>query len=237
VTVRASGAASDPRRPEVWLADVTGPGFQALADTDLPRPEDRARATRMADAALGRVLLARRAALRVILARHLGREPSAIRVVVAPGGKPVLVPANDNVGGATVAFSVAHSGNLFAVAVGSARTLGLDVERVRTLSRALRIAERWFGAEEAERLAAVPLQDVDEAFMRLWTAKEALAKRHGAGLRLMKGPAVELDVQSACEEGRLAYLHVGDGYCAALASSEAVDDVQIIQPTDEAWTT
>jgi len=229
---------TDARRPDVWLVDVTDPAFQALADSDLPRPEDRARAEGMADPVRARVLLARRAALRIILARHTGRDAHSIRIVVAPGGKPVLVPdaGTDGPGVPSAAFSVAHSGDLFAVAVGSATSLGLDVERLRTLSRARQIATRWFGAAEAARLDDVSEDALDAEFMRLWTAKEALAKRHGAGLRLMKGPVAELDIQVALEDGRLRHFHAADGYCAALASSEVVEDIQIIRPAEDEWT-
>ena len=83
---------AEKRRPDVWLVDVTAESYQALADGDLPTEEDRARAGALADPDAGRRVLARRAALRVILSRYVGIEPSLLRIVRAPGGKPVLVP-------------------------------------------------------------------------------------------------------------------------------------------------
>jgi 4'-phosphopantetheinyl transferase len=226
---------TDPRRPCVWLVDVTDEAFQRLADTDLPTEADRQRADSMADPARGRILLARRAALRVLLGRQADRAPGDVKVVVAPGGKPVYVP-NGGQNTTPLAFSVAHTGDLFAVAVGGAKSLGLDVEQLRTVPRAEAIATRWFGAAEAGRLNGLSREQADSEFMRLWTAKEALAKRHGAGLRLMKGDVGELDIQVAMDENRLRYFKTAVGYAAALASSEVIEDIQVLRPGEHEWT-
>ena len=225
----------DPRRPCVWLVDVTDEAFEALADTDLSTEEDRRRADSMADPARGRILLARHAAVRVLLGRQADCAPGEVRVVVAPGGKPVYVPIG-RPDATPLAFSVAHTGDLFAVALGGARSLGLDVEQVRTVPRAEAIATRWFGAAEAGRLTGLSREQADAEFMRLWTAKEALAKRHGAGLRLMKGDVGELNIQAAIDANRLRYFKTAVGYAAALASSEVIEDIQILQPGEHEWT-
>jgi phosphopantetheinyl transferase len=73
--------------------------------------------------------------------------------------------------------------------------------------------------------------------MRLWTAKEALAKRHGAGLRLMSGPDADLDVEAETIAGRLTFASPVGGYACALASSEAIRDVRIVGPQEVAWVT
>ena len=162
---------AEKRRPDVWLVDVTAEPYQALADSDLPTEEDRARAGALADPDAGRRLLARRAALRVILSRYVGIEPSLLRIVRAPGGKPVLVPPRNGSEGTRPTFSVAHTGGLLAVAVGTSSSLGVDVELLRTVSRARAIADRWFGPDEAARLDDVAADEVEAEFMRLWTAK------------------------------------------------------------------
>lgn len=217
---------------DVWLIDRRDPDFLALADSELPESADRARADALSNADSGRVLLARRSAVRIILARTLAIDPTAVRILTAPGGKPVAVTTS----GRAPALSIAHSGDLIGVAVGAARSIGLDVERLRRVTKARQIAAKWFGAAEAARLDAVPDDDVVEEFMRLWTAKEALAKRHGAGLRLMRGRPGELDVGHALGEGRLRYLDVGQGYMAALASSEPLHDIRVIHPDRASWT-
>lgn len=223
---------SGPARLDIWIADVTDAAFLALAESDLPAEADRARASGLGRPEVARELLARRAALRLILARYTGTDPRDVRVVPAPGGKPVLVPT----GASGPAFSIAHSGSVYAVAVSTVRTVGVDVEELRPVSRARSIAARWFGEAEARRLDEVPESEQQDEFMRLWTAKEALAKRHGAGLRLMKGEPGELDVQAAIDDGTLRYFSVAEGYAAAVATSEVVAEIEVIRPGSDMWT-
>ena len=220
------------RRPDVWLVKISDPAFEVVADRDLASAADRARAERMMDPIQALRLLSRRATLRLILARYVDAGPAELRIVTAPGGKPVLLPGP--------AFSVAHSGDLFVVAVGGSGSVGVDVERLRPVARAAAIAERWFGHSEAGSLAAVPEEERDFAFMRLWTAKESLAKRHGAGLRLMKGtaggpPVAALDVGAELESERLTYFDPGTGYLAAIASSERIEEVNVLHPGEDLW--
>jgi hypothetical protein len=137
----------------------------------------------------------------------------------------------------SLAFSVAHSGDLYGIAVGRVGSLGLDLERLRDVSRATAIAERWFGQAEARHLAGLGADDLQREFMRLWTGKEALAKCHGAGLRLMTGGEVELDVEAAVRSGRLRPFPPGDGYVGAVASTEIIDDIEVVRPDAEAWIT
>lgn len=225
----------------VWILDLTAPWCDALADTGTVSEVERRRAERMATEALKRRLLARRAALRAVLARYLGSEPGAVEVVAAPGGKPVLVPAGSSSGGSsarsTFPFSVGHSGDLYGVAVATSGSVGFDIERLRGVPRADAIARRWFGHREAEALAGLEGEEMEREFMRLWTAKEALAKRHGAGLRLMmRGDVEELDTGRAEEEGRLRWLTPRPGYHLAVASNHAIDEVTLVTPQDDTWT-
>jgi 4'-phosphopantetheinyl transferase len=225
-------AGVDPGAVDIWLVDVEDPAFLAAADLGLSTADDRARAERMANEAAGRRLLARRATLRLVLTRYVAAAPSELRIVIAPGGKPVLAPGP--------AFSIAHSGRLYAVAVSGATSVGVDVEQRRSVARATAIAERWFGEDEAAELANVPEAERDLAFLRVWTEKEALAKRHGAGLRLMKGRGEgsggALDVAGERSKGRLSAFDPGTGYLGAVAATAPLDAIRVIRPTEELWT-
>lgn len=217
---------------DVWLVDVEDEHFLALADSGLPDETDRQRAATLNAPAAQRALLARRAAVKIVLAQTTGVEPGAFRVVASPGGKPVVIsPAVRG-----PAISIAHSGGLLGIAVASATSVGLDVERLRRVTRARQIAARWFGEAEAAQLDSVPDASLESAFMELWTAKEALAKRHGAGLRLMKGEPGELDVRGALGEGTLRYFDARPGYMAAVASTESLDRLRIIHAEKTSWT-
>lgn len=217
---------------DVWVLDLTAPWCDALADRGVVSEVERGRAERMATETLRRRLLARRSAMRCVLGRYLGRDAREVEVVAAPGGKPVLVPS----GGPTFAFSVGHSGDLYGVAVGTSGSIGFDIERRRNVQRAGGIATRWFDADEARALEGLEGENLEREFMRIWTAKEALAKRHGAGLRLMmRGAVEELDTESAAAEGRLRWLSPREDYHVAVASTDPIRSVRLVTPEDDEW--
>ncbi len=79
-----------------------------------------------------------------------------------------------------LAVSISHTHHLVAVAASYDGPLGVDVEEV--YPREVRaLAERWFLPEERAWMAAQP--DELKAFLHLWTAKEAVGKALGTGLR------------------------------------------------------
>jgi len=234
-----------PAIPHVWLVDTRAASFLELGRRPDPVAEglmsleDERRASAFLDPEAGQRLRARRIILRLVLARYLACSPADVGVVTAPGGKPVLLPGTP--GARTHAFSAGHSGHLYAIAVGRCSSLGLDIERLRSVGRAMAIAERWFGTEEASSLKTLDGDALEVAFMELWTDKEALAKRHGAGLRLMHGQADapevhrELDVDRERAAARLLRIHPERGYVGAIASSEPLTDIDIIQDGDPRW--
>ncbi len=227
-------ALAGPGELHVWFFDVRAEWYAALADRPIVSEVERARAERMEAEPHSRGLLARRTALRLVLARYLGCDPEMIDVVTAPGGKPVLRPGGS---APTLAFSIAHSGDCFGIAVARAPSVGLDVERRRSVPRADRIARKWFTVAEARSLEGLEGERLDRAFMRLWTGKEALAKRHGAGLRLMmRGDVAELDVERAAADQRLVWVGAPEGYEAAVAGGTPLGRVTIVAPEDERWT-
>ena len=86
-------------------------------------------------------------------------------------GKPYLAQRPD------VHFNVSHSGTLVVCAVGEA-PVGADVETRGGYDAG--VAQMCFQGDELDWLAAEP--DVDYAFTRLWTRKEAYLKLLGTGL-------------------------------------------------------
>ena len=78
--------------------------------------------------------------------------------------------------------SWSHSGDILLIAVGEDVDVGVDVELLKPRKRALELARRYFTADETAWLAAQAAPARDEAFVRLWCAKEAVLKAHGRGL-------------------------------------------------------
>jgi 4'-phosphopantetheinyl transferase len=79
-----------------------------------------------------------------------------------------------------LAVSISHSLRLVAVAASAIGPVGVDVEDVYP-REVLGLAHRWFDATELEWMAGEPDELV--AFLQLWTAKEAVGKALGQGLR------------------------------------------------------
>jgi 4'-phosphopantetheinyl transferase len=78
--------------------------------------------------------------------------------------------------------SWSHSGEGLLVALGRDMDVGIDLERLRPRPRALAVAERYFTVAELDWLQWQESDVRDEAFLRLWCAKEAVLKAHGRGL-------------------------------------------------------
>ncbi|MGW1061478.1 4'-phosphopantetheinyl transferase family protein [Micromonospora rubida] len=108
----------------------------------------------------------------------LGRAEAEIRVGRDAAGRP-FVHAGD---AAELPVSVSHAGDAVVVAARRAGPVGVDVEACRELP-AVALARRWYAPEEAAWLADRPAERRAEAFLLLWTAKEAVGKALGRGLR------------------------------------------------------
>jgi 4'-phosphopantetheinyl transferase len=123
-----------------------------------------------------------RAALRQILGRAAGTEPSRLEFAArdcalcgGPHGKPVIA------GSPSLHFSSSRSGGLAVVAV-AAREVGVDVEcRGRGL-RADALARELLGDEGRALIRRLPADQRPGAVLDRWTEMEALAKRSGHGL-------------------------------------------------------
>jgi 4'-phosphopantetheinyl transferase len=119
-----------------------------------------------------------RGLLRLILGRYLPAGADGLRFSYGEHGKPAL--AGESGGG--IHFNVSHAGEVALVAVTAGREVGVDVEELREVRRAERIAVRIFPAEALERWRALPPGLREEVFLRQWTRLEALAKLRGDGV-------------------------------------------------------
>ena len=77
-------------------------------------------------------------------------------------------------------FSLSHSGEWGVCALAES-PVGIDVERQRAV-QAERLAERYFSPQEATWLKTLTESERQQAFFRLWTAKESVLKAQGVGL-------------------------------------------------------
>ena len=79
-------------------------------------------------------------------------------------------------------ISWSHSAGRLLMAYTPQGVIGVDVEASARSSRALPIARRYFAPAEADALAALDDATRQQAFLRLWCAKEAVLKAAGCGI-------------------------------------------------------
>lgn len=156
----------------LWLEDDPALPLQALA-ARLP-PEEQRELAGIGLASRARGFVLSRLLLRVTLADRLQRPAAGFRFRREASGR--LVPQHDE----GWHFSLSHCEGAVALLVADA-PCGVDVERIRR-ARTLAVARRYFSADEAAWLEALPADEQDSAFFRLWTLKEAAVKALGTGL-------------------------------------------------------
>jgi 4'-phosphopantetheinyl transferase len=120
-----------------------------------------------------------RSTLRALLGQHLGVPPATLRFGATPQGRPVLDAPR---GMRMPSFNVSHSGPHALIAISGAREVGVDVEQCGQLSDWRALCALACTAAECEVLEREPPTMRTQAFVRIWTAKEALLKTLGVGI-------------------------------------------------------
>ena len=127
-----------------------------------------------------------RAAAHTLLLELAGTLVRAPRLSHSEDGQP-LIPG--------LAVSVSHTHHLVAVVASYDGPLGVDLEEVYP-REVQALAMRWFGAEELSWTKRQP--DELTAFLRLWTAKEAVGKALGKGLPMICKGNFSVRIIPAC---------------------------------------
>jgi 4'-phosphopantetheinyl transferase len=172
-----------------------------------------------------------RAQLRMILGWCVGWPASRLEFAYGSHGKPALRGGN---GDERIRFNMSRSHELAVIAVQLDEDLGIDLERIRRFPDALSVAKRFFAAPEHEALRSLPATELDAAFFRYWTRKEAVVKSVGLGLSqpmdaftlaLHPGDSSEEVVivgdHGAASRWTLPVPPPSEGYVAALATAGA----------------
>jgi 4'-phosphopantetheinyl transferase len=92
-------------------------------------------------------------------------------------GKPELAGLD-----ASLQFNLAHSDALALYAVTLRGSVGIDIERLRSIPDAEQIAASWFSGREQAELSDMPVERRTKAFLAGWTRKEAYLKACGRGI-------------------------------------------------------
>jgi 4'-phosphopantetheinyl transferase len=109
------------------------------------------------------------------LSRYLRLNPTSVEFVVGPNGKPYLA-------GGQFAFNVSHTGDLALIAVGRGCDIGVDLERLETITDSTQLAAQFFREEEIEALSRACPTTLSSMFLTMWVRKEAILKAEGIGI-------------------------------------------------------
>ena len=134
--------------------------------------DERERAERFYQVKHRQEFILARGMLRVILGRYVGEDPASLVFKYSSKGKPSLSAHQ-------LSFNLSHSQDLVIYAVSYLEKIGVDLEYQRKIE-VESLAKRFFSLREYQYLKNVDEQE--ELFFRLWTAKEAYLKATGEGI-------------------------------------------------------
>jgi 4'-phosphopantetheinyl transferase len=152
--------------------------------------EERARLTQYRSRDAAERYVVTRSLVRTVLSDRLGIAARELRVSRTDMGKPVVA--------AGVHFNVSHSGDLILLALSDQRAVGVDVERKREVQRVQAMVKRWLTARERADLDRLVQRGAtpSDAFLRVWSLKEAGLKALGVGISGSAGaPIHTIDAQ------------------------------------------
>ncbi len=156
-----------------------------------------------------------RAALRLVFAYLLGRDPACFSFGRGAQGKPYLIP---QVGDREppVHFNLSHSGAFVLLGFHASIEVGVDVEQVHVGMDWVPIARRCLDREYCEYLLSLPADQQLKGFLRQWCRLEASLKAQGVGL---SGLGCDAGVDRAPCLSRLWDVQLPEGYAGAAATT------------------
>lgn len=114
--------------------------------------------------------------LRTVLAVHVGMAPDTLVFGRESKGRPFLRHAG------APDFNLSDTAGGTLIALCRQGRVGVDLERTDRAPPVARLARRYFSTQEADDLNALDPEAARQAFLRLWTAKEASCKATGTGI-------------------------------------------------------
>jgi 4'-phosphopantetheinyl transferase len=166
--------------------------------------------------------------LRLILATYLQQAPEKIVFAAQAHGKPFII-CDESHG---IKFNLAHSGDYLAVGVVRDYDIGVDIEAWMDGVDYEAIVGLCFSDAERRFWRALPTEQKQEFFYRLWVRKESFVKSVGQGLALdvsrvnteLAGPSRFLSLPDGYglpESWRLIDLKLAEGLSGAVTVSAA----------------
>src|SRR5512141_201811 len=165
-----------PDEVHLWETSLSVSEDEINHDASLLSGDERRYAARFTDVRSKKQFIIGRAKLRELLAKYANREPGDLSFGMTPEGKPFLRTARE------FEFNLTHSGDLVLYGVARSRPVGVDVERIRDIPRALELSKRYMSPMEHDRVATAPDGTRDHEFLSLWVKREGSGKAYGVGI-------------------------------------------------------
>ncbi|MCG8460910.1 MAG: 4'-phosphopantetheinyl transferase superfamily protein [Holophagales bacterium] len=199
--------ALSPGDVHLWLGDLRLPATWLDRCAEVLDAEEIARRDRFKFERHQRRFQARRGLLRLLLGRYLDRDPADLVFTYGEQGKPFLEPLPADSEGATtqeaatragtirdaglgdLTFNISDSSEGLILAfgrwprdLGPPPLLGVDLEVRRPMRDAEGMGKRVFSEADRRVWRSLPSSSRDQAFLLLWTRKEAILKATGQGI-------------------------------------------------------
>jgi 4'-phosphopantetheinyl transferase len=171
-----------PGEVHVWRARLNQEQIEISEFCPLLTEEEQLRASQFRSPDDSKRFVLSRVMLRDVLLRYpaIAKDHPPV-LCTGPKGKPHLqrVP-----GGLNLEFNLSHSHSLLMLAITRDRRIGIDVEHLSRIPGYETIAARYFSPSEYRALLSVPQEERNNAFLSIWTRKEAYIKARGDGLSI-----------------------------------------------------
>ncbi len=160
---------------------------------ELLSAHERQRLERYTDPSARREFLICRGVLHLLLAFLSDADPVSVKIREEGNGKPQLEADGHK---HPLEFNLAHTDGLCLIACSQELEIGVDVERIQPLPELEDMARKYLAPLEMTQWRAAALSQRAELFCRFWSAKEALLKALGSGLRIPPAQVDTIEVLS-----------------------------------------
>ena len=168
----------DREQVHIWRANLNLPADEVTRLSAFLSPDETARANKYRFPIHRRRFIVARGILRDLLGNYLEISPNTVKFEYGDRGKPYisLNACQD------LQFNISHSEEYALLGFTGDRSIGVDIEYLREMPDAVKIAQRFFSPKEYDLIRNLDAKQQCQAFFKLWTAKEAYLKAIGTGL-------------------------------------------------------
>lgn len=159
----------------IWLANLDISTEKVTRLSKFLSADEQIRADRFKFEKNRNHFIAARGILRMIASAYLSVPADRLQFAYSSRGKPSF--QSDS-----LQFNLSHSHNLALYGFTKDNQIGVDLEYLRPMPDAAKIAQRFFSPQEYQWINSLSDRAQQKAFFQCWTAKEAYLKATGEGI-------------------------------------------------------